>query len=112
MKEVWGTNALVEWQPPRDNGNSEITGYFVQKADKKTMVRAQRGPGCGGQAGEAAWRDRQGGCWGNRGSERLREWAGVGWGVGGGGGSLLAEIPGQVVVSFLFFFLFLMLIHF
>ncbi|XP_047691104.1 myosin-binding protein C, fast-type isoform X3 [Prionailurus viverrinus] len=37
VKEVWGTNALVEWQPPRDNGNSEITGYFVQKADKKTM---------------------------------------------------------------------------
>lgn len=43
MKEVWGTNALVEWQPPKDNGNSEITGYFVQKADKKTMVRGHRG---------------------------------------------------------------------
>uniref|UniRef100_G3QS46 Myosin-binding protein C, fast-type n=1 Tax=Gorilla gorilla gorilla TaxID=9595 RepID=G3QS46_GORGO len=28
VKEVWGTNALVE---------CEITGYFVQKADKKTM---------------------------------------------------------------------------
>ena len=37
VKEVWGTNALVQWQPPRDDGNSEITGYFVQKADKKTM---------------------------------------------------------------------------
>uniref|UniRef100_A0A4W2HL54 Myosin-binding protein C, fast-type n=1 Tax=Bos indicus x Bos taurus TaxID=30522 RepID=A0A4W2HL54_BOBOX len=37
VKEVWGTNALVEWQPPKDDGNSEITGYFVQKADKKTM---------------------------------------------------------------------------
>uniref|UniRef100_A0A8C2Y4F3 Myosin binding protein C, fast type n=1 Tax=Capra hircus TaxID=9925 RepID=A0A8C2Y4F3_CAPHI len=37
VKEVWGTNALVEWQPPRDDGNSEITGYLVQKADKKTM---------------------------------------------------------------------------
>uniref|UniRef100_A0A8C9UPH2 Myosin binding protein C2 n=1 Tax=Spermophilus dauricus TaxID=99837 RepID=A0A8C9UPH2_SPEDA len=22
VKEVWGTNALVEWQPPKDNGNS------------------------------------------------------------------------------------------
>lgn len=42
VKEVWGTNALVEWQPPKDDGNSEITGYFVQKADKKTMVRGQR----------------------------------------------------------------------
>lgn len=41
VKEVWGTNALVEWQPPKDDGNSEITGYFVQKADKKTMVRGQ-----------------------------------------------------------------------
>uniref|UniRef100_F1RH20 Myosin-binding protein C, fast-type n=1 Tax=Sus scrofa TaxID=9823 RepID=F1RH20_PIG len=37
VKEVWGTNALVEWQPPKDDGNTEITGYFVQKADKKTM---------------------------------------------------------------------------
>ena len=43
VKEVWGTNALVEWQPPKDDGNSEITGYFVQKADKKTMV--SEGPG-------------------------------------------------------------------
>lgn len=40
---MWGTNALVEWQPPKDDGNSEVTGYFVQKADKKTMVREQRG---------------------------------------------------------------------
>ncbi|XP_069598293.1 myosin-binding protein C, fast-type-like isoform X3 [Ranitomeya imitator] len=37
VKEVWGFNALVEWQPPKDNGNSEITGYSIQKADKKTM---------------------------------------------------------------------------
>ncbi|XP_076987032.1 myosin-binding protein C, fast-type isoform X2 [Tamandua tetradactyla] len=37
VKEVWGTNALVEWQPPRDDGNCEVTGYLVQKADKKTM---------------------------------------------------------------------------
>ncbi|XP_035868499.1 myosin-binding protein C, fast-type [Phyllostomus discolor] len=37
VKEVWGSNALVEWQPPKDDGNSEITGYFIQKADKKTM---------------------------------------------------------------------------
>lgn len=45
VKEVWGTNALVEWQPPKDDGNSEVTGYLIQKADKKTMVRGQRGPG-------------------------------------------------------------------
>ncbi|XP_018429455.1 PREDICTED: myosin-binding protein C, fast-type-like, partial [Nanorana parkeri] len=37
VKEVWGFNALLEWQPPKDNGNSEITGYTIQKADKKTM---------------------------------------------------------------------------
>lgn len=51
VKEVWGTNALVEWQPPKDDGNSEVTGYFVQKADKKTMVRGQRGLGGWGNAG-------------------------------------------------------------
>ncbi|XP_064355598.1 myosin-binding protein C, fast-type isoform X2 [Dromaius novaehollandiae] len=38
VKEVWGSNALVEWEPPKDDGNSEITGYCVQKADKKTMA--------------------------------------------------------------------------
>ncbi|XP_075046117.1 myosin-binding protein C, fast-type-like isoform X2 [Mixophyes fleayi] len=37
VKEVWGFNALLEWLPPKDNGNSEITGYTIQKADKKTM---------------------------------------------------------------------------
>lgn len=59
VKEVWGTNALVEWQPPRDNGNSEITGYFVQKADKKTMVRDQKGLGWGHsrETETEAWRD-------------------------------------------------------
>lgn len=51
VKEVWGTNALVEWQPPKDDGNSEVTGYFVQKADKKTMVRGERGLGGWGNAG-------------------------------------------------------------
>lgn len=71
VKEVWGTNALVEWQPPKDNGNSEVTGYFVQKADKKTMVRGRRAPresrGRGSRlsrgAGEGAgWAELMGSC--------------------------------------------------
>ncbi|NXA44188.1 MYPC2 protein, partial [Eudromia elegans] len=37
VKEVWGFNALLEWEPPKDDGNCEISGYSVQKADKKTM---------------------------------------------------------------------------
>lgn len=37
--DVWGFNVALEWKPPKDDGNSEITGYTVQKADKKTMVR-------------------------------------------------------------------------
>lgn len=37
--DVWGFNVALEWKPPKDNGNSEITGYTIQKADKKTMVR-------------------------------------------------------------------------
>lgn len=37
VKEVWGTNALVELQLPKDDGSSEVTEYFVQKANKKTM---------------------------------------------------------------------------
>ncbi|XP_048377395.1 myosin binding protein Ca [Stegostoma tigrinum] len=35
--DVWGFNASVEWTPPKDSGNTEITGYTIQKADKKTM---------------------------------------------------------------------------
>uniref|UniRef100_G1KB38 Myosin-binding protein C, cardiac-type n=1 Tax=Anolis carolinensis TaxID=28377 RepID=G1KB38_ANOCA len=35
--DVWGFNAALEWKPPQDDGNAQITGYVVQKADKKTM---------------------------------------------------------------------------
>lgn len=55
VKEVWGTNALVEWQPPKDDGNSEIMGYLVQKADKKTMVRPRGTRGWG----QTSWPDAQ-----------------------------------------------------
>ena len=37
--DVWGFNVALEWKPPKDNGNCEISGYTIQKADKKTMVR-------------------------------------------------------------------------
>uniref|UniRef100_A0A8C4EKP0 Myosin-binding protein C, fast-type n=1 Tax=Dicentrarchus labrax TaxID=13489 RepID=A0A8C4EKP0_DICLA len=36
VTEVWGFNAALEWQPPTDDGNCEITGYTIQKADMKT----------------------------------------------------------------------------
>uniref|UniRef100_A0A8D2LY67 Myosin-binding protein C, cardiac-type n=1 Tax=Varanus komodoensis TaxID=61221 RepID=A0A8D2LY67_VARKO len=35
--DVWGFNVALEWKPPQDDGNAQITGYTVQKADKKTM---------------------------------------------------------------------------
>lgn len=38
VTEVWGFNAALEWNPPTDDGNSEITGYTIQKADMKTKV--------------------------------------------------------------------------
>ncbi|XP_031157779.1 myosin binding protein Hb isoform X5 [Sander lucioperca] len=34
--DTWGFNVALEWTAPKDNGNTEITGYTVQKADKKT----------------------------------------------------------------------------
>jgi len=34
--DTWGFNVALEWTPPSDNGNTEITGYTIQKADKKT----------------------------------------------------------------------------
>ncbi|KAM4743748.1 myosin-binding protein C, cardiac-type [Anableps anableps] len=35
--DVWGFNVALEWKQPKDNGNCEISGYTIQKADKKTM---------------------------------------------------------------------------
>ncbi|XP_062850214.1 myosin-binding protein C, slow-type isoform X1 [Trichomycterus rosablanca] len=37
IDEVWGNNVALDWTPPKDNGNAPITGYTIQKADKKTM---------------------------------------------------------------------------
>ncbi|XP_006887946.1 PREDICTED: myosin-binding protein H [Elephantulus edwardii] len=34
--DIWGSNAALEWTPPEDTGNTELLGYTVQKADKKT----------------------------------------------------------------------------
>lgn len=39
--DTWGFNVAVEWTAPKDNGNTEITGYTIQKADKKTGVSFQ-----------------------------------------------------------------------
>ncbi|KAG7472129.1 hypothetical protein MATL_G00105310 [Megalops atlanticus] len=36
LVDSWGFNAALEWAPPKDTGNTEITGYTIQKADKKT----------------------------------------------------------------------------
>uniref|UniRef100_A0A3Q3JD65 Myosin-binding protein C, slow-type n=1 Tax=Monopterus albus TaxID=43700 RepID=A0A3Q3JD65_MONAL len=37
IEDVWGENVALVWSPPRDSGNAPITGYTIQKADKKTM---------------------------------------------------------------------------
>ncbi|KAK9973804.1 hypothetical protein ABG768_024507 [Culter alburnus] len=34
--DTWGFNVALEWTEPKDNGNTTITGYTIQKADKKT----------------------------------------------------------------------------
>lgn len=38
VMEVWGFNVALEWKPPKDDGNCEIIGYTIEKADKKTKV--------------------------------------------------------------------------
>uniref|UniRef100_H2MM13 Myosin binding protein C1 n=1 Tax=Oryzias latipes TaxID=8090 RepID=H2MM13_ORYLA len=35
--QIVGKNVALVWTPPKDNGNAPITGYTIQKADKKTM---------------------------------------------------------------------------
>lgn len=39
IEDVWGENVALSWTPPKDDGNAAITGYTIQKADKKSMVR-------------------------------------------------------------------------
>lgn len=51
VSEIWGFNAALEWDPPKDNGNCEITGYTIQKADMKTkewftVYEHNRRPSC------------------------------------------------------------------
>uniref|UniRef100_A0A8C5ELL0 Myosin-binding protein C, fast-type n=1 Tax=Gouania willdenowi TaxID=441366 RepID=A0A8C5ELL0_GOUWI len=36
VTDVWSFNAALEWDPPKDNGNCDITGYTIQKSDLKT----------------------------------------------------------------------------
>lgn len=40
IEDVWGENVALTWTPPKDDGNAAITGYTIQKADKKSMVRS------------------------------------------------------------------------
>uniref|UniRef100_A0A3Q3D9D6 Myosin binding protein Ca n=1 Tax=Hippocampus comes TaxID=109280 RepID=A0A3Q3D9D6_HIPCM len=49
--DVWGFNASLEWKPPKDDGNAEIIGYTIQKADMKTkdwftVYEHNRRPNC------------------------------------------------------------------
>ncbi|NXC19706.1 MYPC1 protein, partial [Corythaeola cristata] len=37
IDDVWGENVNLSWKPPKDDGNAAITGYTIQKADKKSM---------------------------------------------------------------------------
>lgn len=51
VTEVWGFNVSLEWKPPKDDGNCEVTGYTVEKADLKTkewftVYEHNRRPGC------------------------------------------------------------------
>ncbi|KAM8730580.1 myosin-binding protein C, fast-type-like isoform 3-T3 [Acanthopagrus schlegelii] len=51
VTELWGFNAALEWEPPKDDGNCEITGYTIQKADMKTkewftVYEHNRRPNC------------------------------------------------------------------
>ncbi|XP_069565073.1 myosin binding protein Ca [Brachyistius frenatus] len=51
VTDVWGFNAALEWKPPKDDGNCDIIGYTVQKADRKTkewftVFEHNRRPNC------------------------------------------------------------------
>ncbi|XP_035510367.1 myosin binding protein Ca isoform X4 [Morone saxatilis] len=51
VTEVWGFNAALEWKPPKDDGNCDIIGYTIEKADMKTkewfmVYEHNRRPSC------------------------------------------------------------------
>ncbi|XP_065820867.1 myosin binding protein Ca isoform X1 [Labrus bergylta] len=51
VTDVWGFNAALEWKQPKDDGNCEIIGYTIQKADMKTkewftVYEHNRRPSC------------------------------------------------------------------
>ncbi|XP_029293116.1 myosin binding protein Ca [Cottoperca gobio] len=51
VTDVWGFNAGLDWKPPKDDGNCEIIGYTIQKADMKTkdwftVYEHNRRPNC------------------------------------------------------------------
>ncbi|KAJ0060150.1 hypothetical protein NL108_004005 [Boleophthalmus pectinirostris] len=51
VTDVWGFNAALEWDPPTDDGNCDISGYTIQKADQKTkewftVYEHNRRPNC------------------------------------------------------------------
>ncbi|XP_041633665.1 myosin binding protein Ca [Cheilinus undulatus] len=51
ITDIWGFNAALEWKPPKDDGNCEIIGYTIQKADLKTkewftVYEHNRRPSC------------------------------------------------------------------
>ncbi|XP_068192413.1 myosin binding protein Ca [Antennarius striatus] len=51
VAEVWGFNVALEWNPPKDDGNCEIIGYTIEKADMKTkewftVYEHNRRPSC------------------------------------------------------------------
>uniref|UniRef100_A0AAQ5ZSD0 Myosin-binding protein C, fast-type n=1 Tax=Amphiprion ocellaris TaxID=80972 RepID=A0AAQ5ZSD0_AMPOC len=51
VTDVWGFNAALEWKPPKDDGNCDIIGYTIQKADRKTkewftVYEHNRRPSC------------------------------------------------------------------
>uniref|UniRef100_A0A8C1MD51 Myosin-binding protein H n=1 Tax=Cyprinus carpio TaxID=7962 RepID=A0A8C1MD51_CYPCA len=38
LVDSWGFSAALDWTPPKDSGNTEITGNTIQKADKLKVV--------------------------------------------------------------------------
>lgn len=66
LLDVWNCNATLQWTPPQDTGNTELLGYTVQKADRKTRVRPAR----------AAWRGEEGLTRGGSGERKWPRWWG------------------------------------
>lgn len=43
LGEVWASNVLLRWEPPKDDGGYEITHYTIEMCEAKSLAWSKAG---------------------------------------------------------------------